>query len=107
MTDRREIEQFKVSRSARKFWIDFYRTPWETTRPPAGVVMDIETARMLRDALDRQIAHANLENLPDRPKPSPTPRLIHVENGGIYYDKWLENSGPAEDLVGTEVHGHS
>jgi len=63
MTDRREIEQFNVWRSARTFGIDFYRSPWETTRPPAGVVMDIETARTLRDSLVRQIALANLENL--------------------------------------------
>lgn len=101
MTDRREIEQFNVWRSARTFGIDFYRSPWETTSPPAGVVMDIETARMLREALDWQIYNANLEDLPDRPwskhgvlrnEPSPPDH---------------ENSGPAEDLVSTEVHGHS
>jgi len=101
MTDRREIEQFNVWRSARTFGIDFYRSPWETDKPLAGVVMDIETARMLRDSLVRQIGLANLENLPDRPwskhgvlrnEPSPPDP---------------ECSGPAEDLVGTEVHGHS
>ena len=107
MTDRREIEQFNVWRSARTFGIDFYGEPWEIDKPLAGVVMDIETARMLHAALGGQIAHANFVDLPDRPKPSPKTRLIHVEDGGIYYDKWLENSGPAEDLVGTEVHGHS
>jgi len=86
MTDRREIKEFTVWRSARTFGIDFYRNLWESTRPPAGLVMDIETARTLRDALDRQIAYAD-------------------------FHKWsppdLDDSGPAEDLVSAEVHGHS
>jgi len=98
MTDRREIEQFNVWRSARTFGIDFYGEPWEIDKPLAGVVMDIETARMLHAALGGQIYLANLVDLPDPPEP---PNRLRD------YIPDLDDSGPAEDLVSTEVHGHS